>query len=326
MTDIEYKHLFEWRENSLKKRKRLFQVHPNMLFNCSVDEDKIYFCPTFGYQDTKLLAVESAGKTLPDPDYYVKRNGCYYYILEFVLSGKGYLYSDGQYYTLEKNNAYLLRPNSDHIYFSDQNDPYEKIWFNFYCGSIEPFLQTLQNDRTVFKNVSCADKFLELYNMLLECNTRDYGKDYGQIYSPSNYNGIYLNVVKTLFDILFCLTNDNIEQTPQSIEHTLKNILDSSIYQKINLQDIARSLLVTQQTLNYKFKKAYGITPYQYYSDLKIEESKKLLLSGLYSLDNISEKLCFPDAFYFSNVFKQKTGMRPSAFVKAHGKPATNLN
>ncbi len=278
-----------------------------MLISQSIDEARSFFYPTYGYENTDILAVETVGKTLPDPEYYIKRNDCNYYILELVISGKGYLYNDGKYYTLVKDNAYLLRPHSDHTYFADKNEPFVKIWINFFCSSPEPFLRTIRNDRTVFYNVGCKNKFYELYNLMLPRVT-----DFS--FKANTYDEIYLDVVNIIFDILISLTKDNSVAEPQSVEKTLKSILDTGTFQKIDIAEIAKSLFVSPQVLSYKFKKAYGITPYRYYLDLKIETAKNMLLLSKLGIEEISEKLCFPNPFYFSNIFKQKTGVRPKMF------------
>jgi AraC-like DNA-binding protein len=49
--------------------------------------------------------------------------------------------------------------------------------------------------------------------------------------------------------------------------------------------------------------------------DLKIEESKKMLLSGI-RVTKISEKLNFDSPNYFTKVFRKKVGCSPTNYKK----------
>ncbi|MCD7897807.1 MAG: AraC family transcriptional regulator, partial [Planctomycetaceae bacterium] len=61
------------------------------------------------------------------------------------------------------------------------------------------------------------------------------------------------------------------------------------------------------------FHSATGMTPHQYYLDKKIKAAITLLQSGL-SVKETSYRLSFDSPFYFSRLFKKKTGESPQAF------------
>ncbi|MDC7240512.1 MAG: helix-turn-helix transcriptional regulator, partial [Spirochaetales bacterium] len=60
------------------------------------------------------------------------------------------------------------------------------------------------------------------------------------------------------------------------------------------------------------FKEYTGMTPYQYYLNLKINKAKEWLDYGIYSVKEISYRLSFKDQCYFSRLFTKKTGISPS--------------
>ncbi|MBR3848702.1 MAG: helix-turn-helix transcriptional regulator [Oscillospiraceae bacterium] len=64
------------------------------------------------------------------------------------------------------------------------------------------------------------------------------------------------------------------------------------------------------------FKNIYGVTPAKYLTSLKIEHAKGLLITGRFSVGEVSEMCNFSDIYYFSKVFKRETGMTPSEFIK----------
>lgn len=61
------------------------------------------------------------------------------------------------------------------------------------------------------------------------------------------------------------------------------------------------------------FKMAYGLTPYQYIIEKKMQFAKKLLSDPSMTLSAIADKCGFPDVFTFSKAFKKFYGFSPSS-------------
>ncbi|HZX73643.1 MAG TPA: helix-turn-helix transcriptional regulator, partial [Cyclobacteriaceae bacterium] len=62
------------------------------------------------------------------------------------------------------------------------------------------------------------------------------------------------------------------------------------------------------------FKTYTGISPGQYLLQLKIERAKMLLADPTKSIKTISYELNFESMFYFSKLFKEKTGLSPENY------------
>lgn len=77
--------------------------------------------------------------------------------------------------------------------------------------------------------------------------------------------------------------------------------------------------------LSHVFKLQRGITPNKYVTKLRIEKAKEMiLLQPDTHLKKIAAQVGYDDAFYFSRVFKEMTGISPSEFIK-HSKDQTKL-
>ena len=59
------------------------------------------------------------------------------------------------------------------------------------------------------------------------------------------------------------------------------------------------------------FKNKYGITPYQYFLDKKIDAAKTYLTHTNISIGAISKTLHYEDQQYFSSSFKKTVGCSP---------------
>jgi AraC-like DNA-binding protein len=98
---------------------------------------------------------------------------------------------------------------------------------------------------------------------------------------------------------------------PDIIEHS-KSIFEKSIYHPMDMDELTKILNINYQTLLDQFREKTGMTPYQYFLQLKINKAKELLMEGGLSIKEISYKLSFDSPYYFSRLFKRKTGVSPS--------------
>jgi transcriptional regulator GlxA family with amidase domain len=90
-----------------------------------------------------------------------------------------------------------------------------------------------------------------------------------------------------------------------------KFLMEENIDSEINLNGIADSLGVSTSHLNEAFKSYTAMTPYQYFISIKISRAKELLEKEL-PVKQVAFLLGFSDEYYFSRLFKNKTGISPS--------------
>lgn len=98
---------------------------------------------------------------------------------------------------------------------------------------------------------------------------------------------------------------------------TAKHIADhlrKSVCKNLTLDELCSHFFLGKSQLSLIFKEWSGKSPMQYYSDLKIDEAKKLLRDGELSVGEISERLCYSGIHSFSRAFKSATGFSPTAY------------
>ena len=69
---------------------------------------------------------------------------------------------------------------------------------------------------------------------------------------------------------------------------------------------------VSTSHLNAVFKSYTAMTPYQYFISIKIRKAKELLEAGALPIKEVAFRLGFNDQYYFSRLFRKKTGVAPS--------------
>jgi AraC-like DNA-binding protein len=270
------------------------------LFSGLEKETLTYISPS---KQNVPLTIECFGITFPDKQYRIKRANCNYFILEYIVSGKGTLIKDEKKYPLEANTVYLLEPGSMHEYYANKDDPFKKYWINFRSDVFFNIFKAYGlNDTTVFPNVDLTEAFQKIFAL--------------EKISLSN-DEIYMQASSILFDIFMILAkNKTSDNSISDLAQQIKFKLDQSISSKISLDDICKALYISRAKLFREFKKYYHLSPYDYLMQRKINYAKVLLGNTTHSIKDITEILSFSNEQYFCNFFKDKTGSTPSEYRK----------
>lgn len=262
-------------------------------------ESKYFFTGNMQYP----FNVESLGVTYPDPEYFIARQVSDYFIAEYVFSGSGELEVNGKKFTVGAGDVYILPPESKHRYNADRQNPFQKIWCNFYSDSFEQVLHSYMLDTVfVFHAPECKEDFFELFSMAQLGNTIN--------------DDAWTTVAHIMFNILNKLAIKYYKPADMSIAARAKELLDNALFSSITVEEISKQLFISKVTLTREFRNMYGIAPYQYLINKKLSQAKFYLHTSDLTVKEISNKLNFSDEHYFSFLFKSKTGLSPTEFKR----------
>jgi len=85
----------------------------------------------------------------------------------------------------------------------------------------------------------------------------------------------------------------------------------------LSMGQLAAHLRLSPRTLNRRFKQATGISPQAYLQRLRIASAKDLLRQSNLSIGEIAWQLGLQDASYFSQLFRQHSGISPLRYREA---------
>lgn len=236
--------------------------------------------------------IEIAGITECDEPYMISREKNYCYIIEYVIKGTGTVICDDKTYHVKQGDLFILPKGSCHKYAPEKN--WTKMWFNVDGILIKNLLFTYGvNNIVLFSQFNNYNLIEELYEI---CSSN---KSTEQIMSEAAIT--FLKIVQQL--------QKNLKRNAViSNESLIKEKLDKCIYEKITISDIANELCISQPKLIKDFRLCYGITPYQYILERKIEIAANLLIDSSESILNIALALGFADQPSFTNRFKKNYG------------------
>jgi len=80
---------------------------------------------------------------------------------------------------------------------------------------------------------------------------------------------------------------------------------------EVDFRRLANKNGICSDSLRKRFKRETGISLHQYFIQLKITAAKSMLSNLSYNISDLANFLGFNDQYYFSRLFKKKTGISP---------------
>lgn len=84
--------------------------------------------------------------------------------------------------------------------------------------------------------------------------------------------------------------------------------------EKITAEQLASRCHISESYYRNLFKKAVGVSFYEYLTDLRIQKAKELLWDSRCSIPEICEVCGFSSSQHFHRIFRSKTGETPGAY------------
>lgn len=120
-------------------------------------------------------------------------------------------------------------------------------------------------------------------------------------------------------DILNLYKMENADRISESgsLDPLIENAIDimgKNYHNKISLPDISEALGISYVHFSRRFKTAMGITPFEYLTNLRLNQAQHLLTATDLPIKEIAPLCGFENEYYFSNFFKKYKNISPSKF------------
>ncbi|WP_342547044.1 helix-turn-helix domain-containing protein [Paenibacillus sp. FSL P2-0089] len=102
------------------------------------------------------------------------------------------------------------------------------------------------------------------------------------------------------------------EQVVKNVQEYIKRNLGT----KLSLNQVADVFNFSPNYLSHLFSKVAGVNYVEYITETKITAAKEMMVRGEGRIYEISQKLGYESAFYFSKVFKKVTGLSPRDYIQ----------
>lgn len=254
----------------------------------------------------KPFVIEISGKSWCDGSYIIQRDDPDIWVLEYIVKGQGCIEIRGEKFYPQVGDVYLLPPHIAHCYYSDDKNPWTKLFLNLQ-GRIVDGLADAYGLRNIilFPDVTSqiSERFGQIYQMM---KTRE-----------SEEEQILFRTEMLVHEIFYFLGNagENLIKESEEIRK-VKNYLNAHMSESISIEQLAGLIYHSPDYLIRHFKEETGTTPYRYLISQRLDAARKLLDNTAMSVGEIGEQTGYSDPQYFSNVFHKEMGMSPMQYRK----------
>lgn len=253
-----------------------------------------------------------------------------HYQLHYIFEGECIFYIDGVYYTAQKGDLCLWAPGQAHsINASDDSDvTVAGIQFDFtrnFCNqnylpifySKEDFDEKYINEIIEFSDFAGFLPHIKVKNrIIIEDLLRQAEKHFSREGSYSEEKAS-----SRLKEFFTFLADESVMNF--AYDNEKNNNIELIQYVKSNFRNNFTNLEMAHQFgyhpvyLNRMFLKLTGLPIHQYIINLRINEALHLLQTTNHPISIIAQMTGYPNAQYFSRIFKAKTGYPPTYFISS---------
>lgn len=276
-----------------------------------INSDKNWSSRVVINQDLAPINPLQCGKQICPSRYSYTSDDRDFWLLHFVISGKGTLTNRNGKQTVSKNEMFVIRPFENATYTADADDPWEYIWIGFAADrTVPPILEKSDVIYTPY----LKDLFIRGYN----------ADDFENIDTYGAYEHYLCGIIWEIFGLLLQNSKNDMNTANNYIKPalTIMELYYSDC--KLTVTEIANRLRISQEHFSRIFKAEMGVSPKKYLSDIRMKRAVEFLTQSSESITQMAPKIGFPDVFAFSRAFTRYYGFPPSEYINKHCKEKTN--
>lgn len=238
-----------------------------------------------------------------------------YYLIHYILSGKGNFSCDGRTYELGKGDSFLIEPGKLVAYKADQDDPWHYRWIAIQGKRAAELLSNCgidwQTPIVHFPATFGIGKRIESIQ-----NTFKQRKAGGDIRTRG-----YLYIMMSEFEEAMKPDRPLETESLSGIERDVKQVvqqLTTQYAEPISIEALAEALGYNRAYFSKMFKKFIHVTPVTFLLNMRIGKARQLLRERPeLTVEQIAYSVGFNDPLYFSKQFKRFYGQAPSEYKKS---------
>jgi YesN/AraC family two-component response regulator len=261
----------------------------------------------------KLLPVYINGIGIQENQESTFRpNGFPQYQWTYCNKGAGILNIGGKNHYITKGTGFFFSPNIPHTYHATE-EPWETYWVTFDGSYLTTLLNLFHiNPWEVFEPQN-PERCLSLFQQMEKALQQD------------NIEKI-LDTSATLYQFLILLKQskkNNATTTSNSKPNKLKPVIaymEEHYTKEITLEELSNLIQVTTHHLCKLFRTTFGMSPFQYLIQLRLQVAKKILVQQPdLKIREIASAVGYKDVSYFCTIFKSHESVSPLQFRRLRG-------
>ncbi len=136
------------------------------------------------------------------------------------------------------------------------------------------------------------------------------------IMKKSNYTDMIQSIITQMIIELNRVPDNRVADDKERLAKARYAIIKNPERQH-TVESLAKLCGYSSGRFSHLYRDIYGITPMQFVTSERVNMAKSLLLYGGLSVSDVAAACGFRNIYYFSKLFKEKTGCSPSQYKKA---------
>lgn len=268
-----------------------------------------YSLYTTAVRPSAELSVYQFGYETCLPDQFFGPTTRDYYLIHYIVSGKGSYTVNNITYHLSENDGFVICPGVKTYYCADETEPWTYYWVGFNGTEAKKILgHAYLDENNVTFNYKLDHRLIDtLYAITQTVNSVENIE-----YSSLGYLYQFLSILIAKHN----LEDETNKKVAESFTTRAIRYIEENYTKNVRVSDIAELLKIDRSHLFRLFKEDLQISPQQYIIKFRLNKACTLLRSSDFTLSEISELLQFSDPMYFARIFKKHLGISPSEYRK----------
>lgn len=231
------------------------------------------------------------------------------WILLYCTDGSGWVDYQGARYVLYPGQSFIIPAGAPHAYGADDAAPWTLYWVHF-KGELAPYFAE-GCDRVCVMADPDHDRITgrtTLFEELFLAVEAGFGDEQLRYACATLYH--FLGT----FRYLQAGYQTRQEESGLDIIARCRDFIREHIEQHISLDDLCRFTGFSPARCNAAFKRHTGMTPGAYVQEMRIQTAMQLFDITDLHVNQVCHKVGIEDPYYFSRLFRKRTGCSPSAW------------
>lgn len=233
-----------------------------------------------------------------------------FYLIHFVISGKGRFVSGEKEYHLTTGYGFLITPDTLAFYEADKDDPWTYVWVGFTGAEEDSLVEELglSKNHPVFYSESGKEMYSIVEDML-EHNTHS-------VTDRLCRNGDLLLFLSHIANRAEASVDEEEDKANSHVQKAV-DFVRMNYCNPIKVTDIADYVCINRSYLYTLFEQYMHVSPQQFLAMYRVTKSLELLHATEYPIESIAFSCGYTDVLVFTKAFRRIKGMSPSAYRKA---------